>query len=117
MASENKQEHKPQCARPAGSDNVREASGQQYKQTTKQQPTHTQPMELCGVGTAIGGFQDCTQSHGVKRYQCQGIPHSVGGRQRSTISWTEAKLRWFMYKCHYELVTDSQTHFVVYGSV
>ncbi len=101
-----------------GSDNVGEVSGQQYKQTTKQQPTHSQPMELCGVGTAIGGdsgLYAVTWSEEVP--QCQGIPHSVGGRQRSTISWTEAKLRWFMYKCHYELVTDSKTHFVVYGSV
>lgn len=64
-----------------GSDNVGEASGQQWKQTTKQQPTHTQPMELCGVGTGIGvgGGGWCTQSQ------------SVGG---STVSGNSSQCRW-----------------------
>lgn len=65
----------------------------------------------------LGGSGLYTVTWSEEVPQCQGIPHSVGDEQRFAISWTEAKLLWFMYKCHYELGTDSQTNFVVYGSV
>jgi len=66
-----------------GSDNVGEASGQQWKQTTKQQPTHSQPMELCGVGTWNWG--------GLVVTECHSQSQSVGG---STVSGNSSQCRW-----------------------